>query len=291
MTNRIMGTATAVCCLCLLVSQSSRGQQPATTPPSSAASTTTNPSEQTGKKIGTIVSSAIDTAFPVIGKILDLFKGSNKKSASKDEVTKATNDAQKQFLATVKQKMQPAATVAKELGVLQAFATAAVNAHENIVKINGLLEQNMPDYDQVDTEWGIAKNYLADVITIKKEDIQAVSDPVIKLRLMDLQDSRRDLMIRIDKNVALGKTHKTLKKADLQVQIEAMSALLKGLNSLAAIELAELQADIDSLAKWASGAAGGGEKAISPNSQLLKIADAAIGTAKGAVSSTAVPKE
>jgi hypothetical protein len=290
MRNPVLAAVIAVLCLCLTAAQTSPAQQPATST-SSTPSPTTTP-EQTGKKIGTIVSSAIDTAFPVIGRILDLFKGNDKKkSASKDEVTKAADDAQKQFLATVKQKLQPAATVAKELGVMEAFATAAVNANDNIVTINSLLEQETPDYDRVDTEWSIAKNYLGDVITIKKEDIQTVADPVIQLRLIDLQNSRRDLMVRIDKNVALGKAHKPLKKSDLQTQMAAMSALLKGLNSLAAIELASLQADIDSLAKWANGAAGIGEKTNKANAQLVHIADGAIGAAKGAVSTTPIPQE
>jgi hypothetical protein len=179
--------------------------------------------------------------------------------------------------------------VAKELGIMEAFATAAVNANENIVTTNSILGQAAPDYDQVDTEWTIAKNYLADVITIKESDIQVVSDPIIRLRLLDLQNSRRDLMVRIDRNVALGKAHKPFKKVDLQSQIIAMGALLKGLNSLAAIELASLEADIDSLAKWANGAAGG-ESVKKPNSQLLKIADAAVSTSTETLASTPLPQ-
>jgi hypothetical protein len=46
-----------------------------TTPPAATQPTTTiEPSKATGQRIGTIVSAAVDTAFPVIGKIMDLFK-------------------------------------------------------------------------------------------------------------------------------------------------------------------------------------------------------------------------
>jgi hypothetical protein len=284
MTRHFCVVTIALCYLCFSSFNAASGKMQTASPTPAASSTPTNPDVKKGQQIGTIISSAIDTAFPVIGKVMDLFKG-GKKSASKDEVAQASTDAQKQFMSTVKQKIQPAATVAKELAVLQAFATAAVNAHDNVLTINHLLEASTPNYDQVDTEWTIAKNYLADVITIKTADIQIVADPNIQLRLLDLQNSRRDLMVRIDRNVALGKGGKPLNKADLQTQMAAMSDLLKGLNSLAAIELATLQADIDNLAKWANGAAGP-QGTPKPNVGLLRIADHAVSSAKKALAST-----
>jgi hypothetical protein len=210
------------------------------------------------------------------------------KTATESEVKAAVDDAKKQFMSTVKQQIQPAASVAKELSIIETFATAAVNASENISNINHLLAASTPNFDDIDTEWTIAKNYLADAIAIK--DLEPVSDKVIRLRLSDIQTSRKDLMVRIDKNVSLGKAHKTVNKADLQAQVLAMAGLLKGLNSLAAIELASLQSDIDNLAKWANSAAGG-NSTFSPNSRLTKIADDAIQASKATIAQTPVPQE
>src|SRR5258708_461260 len=96
MTRRFCIVTIAICYLCFTTPNAARGAKQTVSPTPATSSTETNPAANKGQQIGTIVKSAVDTAFPVIGKILDLFKG-NKKSASKDEVTKATDDAQKQF--------------------------------------------------------------------------------------------------------------------------------------------------------------------------------------------------
>src|SRR5579872_389977 len=87
-----------------------------------SAQTSTNPStnsaQQTGQRIGTIISSAIDTALPIFGKVMDLFKGGNR-TANKDDVQNATDQAKRDVLGAIKQKISPTASVAKELSVIQ----------------------------------------------------------------------------------------------------------------------------------------------------------------------------
>ena len=268
--------------------------------------TSQSSAQSKGKTIGTIISAAVDTAFPVVGKILDLFKTKpapsapppdkkNKvtppppeKTATESEVQAAVDQAKRQFITTFKQQIQPAASVAKELNIIETFATGAVSASENISNINHYLAASSPNFDDIDTEWTIAKNYLADAIAIK--DFEPISDNLIKLRLTEIQTSRKDLMVRIDKNIALGKAHKSVVKADLQAQVLAMAGLLKGLNSLAAIELASLQSDIDNLAKWANSAAGG-PSTFKPNSELIKVTDDAIQASKSTIQQTPIPQQ
>jgi hypothetical protein len=255
----------------------SDGQTP-TTP-----GTTPDKAQTTGKQIGEIVSSAVNTAFPVIGKIMDLFTG-NKKNASKPEVQAAVTKAQTDAVTAAKQKIKDIATVSKELGVIQAFGTAGVSATQNLATVSRLLAENNTDYVQVSKEWGIAKNYLADVLVMKPTDIQAVRDTTIQARIVTLQKARKDLMTRIDDDLdAAQKKPASFSKSDFQKEITAMSGLLDGFDTLAAVELGTLQADIDDLAKWANSPAGVIEfTPKKPSESLLKIIDNATMEAQGA---------
>jgi hypothetical protein len=240
----------AFSCILMPTSTSSTEQTPSTTAPSSAT--------QTGQRIGTIVSAAVDTAFPIIGKIMGLFKTTKPdEKTTQTDVATAVKKAQADFKAAAKQQLQPAATIATEIGVIQIFATAGVAARSNIATMSNLLSQASPDYDKIGTEWTIAKNNLADVLTLKVETIRAVREPTIQERCIALQNARKDLMVRIDANVDEAKKKTPgYSKQDLQDEITAMAALLKGFDALAAIEFATLQDDIDNLGKWANSAQG-----------------------------------
>jgi hypothetical protein len=261
--------------LCLSTLTLSDGQTPTTTP---------DKAQTTGKQIGEIVSSAVNTAFPVIGKIMDLFTG-NKKNASKPEVQAAVTKAQTDAVTAAKQKIKDVATVSKELGVIQAFGTAGVSASQNLATINRLLAENTTDYVKVNEEWKVAKNYLADVLVMKPADIQAVRDVTIQAKILTLQKARKDLMTRIDDDiVSAQKKPGSFSKPDFQKEIIAMSGLLDGFDTLAAVELSTLQADIDDLAKWANSPAGVIEfTPKKPSQNLLKIIDdAAMGAQSAA---------
>jgi hypothetical protein len=251
---------------------------------STTPTTTPDKAQTTGKQIGEIVSSAVNTAFPVIGKIMDLFTG-NKKNASKPEVQAAVTKAQTDTVTAAKQKIKDVATVSKELGVIQAFGTAGVSASQNLATINRLLAENTTDYAKVNEEWQVAKNYLADVLVMKPADIQAVRDITIQAKIVTLQKARKDLMTRIDDDIASAqKKAGSFSKPDFQKEITAMSGLLDGFDTLAAVELSTLQGDIDDLAKWANSPAGVIEfTPKKPSQNLLKIIDdAAMGAQSAA---------
>jgi hypothetical protein len=120
-----------------------------TTPPAATQPTTTiEPSKATSQRIGTIVSAAVDTAFPVIGKIMDLFKTKKPdEKTTQADVQKAVKAAQDEFKKTAEERLQPVATISKELGVIQAVATAGVKARANIATITTLLA--CPHYTKV----------------------------------------------------------------------------------------------------------------------------------------------
>jgi hypothetical protein len=254
---------------------------------STTTQTPTDSAKATGQKIGTIVSSAVDTAFPVIGKIMDLFKTKKPdEKATQADVQKAVKTAQDDFQKNAKAKIQPVSTISKELTVISNFASAGVKARENIANMDNLLAQATPNYSKVALEWKIAKNNLADVLTIKPADIRAIREATIQERCLDLQSARNDLMVRIDANLDdANKQAKSFSKQDLQNQISAMLSLLKGFDSLAAIELASMQDDIDSLSKWANSPAGSPFDAAlkKPDPALLRVVTAAQEQAKTAL--------
>jgi hypothetical protein len=242
---------------------------------------------QTGQRIGAIVSAAIDTAFPVIGKILDLFKPTSKPTdtVTKAAVTQSVDKAQADAKTTMKQRLQPLAGIAKELGVIQAFATAGVAARANIVTINNLLAQPSPNFLKIQTQWTIAKNYLGDVLTITPADLAAVRETSIQARCAAVQTAHKDLFVSIDGSIGEALRRPQVPAAtvqDLKTEMQAMSDLLKGFDSLAAIEIATMQDDINSLAKWANSPAGivnFDTPLKPPDAILLEIVDTAKDTA------------
>jgi|SRR5690348_6004677 len=254
--NRLLTTGLMILCLSTATSIASDRQA---TPPPTNTQNTSNSATQTGQRIGTIISAAVDQAFPVIGKIMDLFKSKKPdEKTTQADVKKAVETAQADYKGAVKTKIQPVATIAKEIAVIQAFAAAGVSARANIATINNLLSQTDPNYNKIGTEWTIAKNNMADVLALKPEDIRTIREATIQERCLALQNSRKDLMVRIDANVDDAKKNSSTfsSKQELQGQINAMSDLLKGFDALGAIEFATLQDDIDSLAKWANSAQG-----------------------------------
>lgn len=254
--NRLVATVLVIFCISTATLIASDRQ---TTPPATNTQSTPNTATQTGQRIGTIISAAVDQAFPIIGKIMGLFK-SNKtdEKTTQADVKKAVETAQADYKSAAKTKIQPVTTIVKEIGVIQAFAAAGVSARANIVTINNLLSQTAPNYNKIGTEWTIAKNNMADVLALKPEDIKTIREATIQERCLGLQNSRKDLMVRIDANVDDAKKNPSTfsSKQELQDQIAAMADLLKGFDALGAIEFATLQDDIDSLAKWANSAQG-----------------------------------
>jgi|ERR1017187_6654415 hypothetical protein len=269
---------------------------------STGAQDTSQTSAQTkGKNIGEIISSAFDTAFPIVGKIMDVFKSKpttsaagtaekNKtnppasappaaeKIATESEVQAAVNKAQSDAKSTFKAQIQPITEVAQELGVVQILATDGSIAKQNIVNIQRMLAQTSPDYSKIGTEWKKFSQQMAEVLTMDEAKIKLVQEAGIRGKILDLQKTRSQLMIDISDNIDRAKgSAKDFSKREFERQISAMGELLNGFDSLAAAELEVLQGDIDNIAKWANTPAGKSNfKTPAANPALLSIAAEAV---------------
>jgi hypothetical protein len=245
------------------------------------------PGAATGKRIGTIVSAAIDTAFPIFSKLLGLFKPDSKPD---DKVTKTQVEAQvkksgEEFKAKAKEQLQPMAAITKELAVIQTFATAGVAARANVATIQHLLIQSPPEFARIKTEWTIAKNYLGDAMALKKDDLAVVRELAVRERCVAVLAAHKDLVVRIDASIERGQRDSGKAVVDeVSGQVEQMAGLLKGFDTLAAMEIDIIRDDVDSLAKWANGPAGPpGELAKplkKPSPALLQIVDEVTARAK-----------
>src|ERR1700722_1015067 len=266
-----------------------------------AVSTADQKAQATGKTIGTIVSSAFDTAFPIIGRIMDLFKKpanpaaattDKKKPAAPSSVTEsqvqdAITKAQADMKQSFKDEMKPTAAIAKELNVIQIFASGGAKASQNLASIKRNLAVQKPSYSKIQTEWKKFNAEMTDVMKLQKADIQIVREISIQGKLLEIQDSQRNLMIDITDNITRAATSQIdFSKPELEGQVSAMAALLGGLDSLAAAEIGLLQSDINSLAVWASAApaAKGNFNAKLADPALLRIATVAITKGNNAIS-------
>jgi hypothetical protein len=234
-------------------------QQPPQTPASPA---------DRGKKIGEIVKAAIETAFPAAQTVIDAFwRPATDRNKSKGQVNSGLEEARRTFKQQALAQMQAAGVVADELEVVQKFARAAVKAEVNIGRMKALMtvsSQGSPDWVQLGREWGFAKNHLAEVLGV---DTSKVRDEVVRGRLTDLQDSKTELMGRIDDTL-----HDARDKDALRDYINSMENLLAGLDSIGAAELQTLSHEITDLVKWANQPAGNNETPLVLDKDLLIIA-------------------
>jgi hypothetical protein len=233
----------------------------------------------TGTRIGNIISTAIDTALPVIGRIMDIFRPNSKAddTVKKRDVEAAVLKAQAAVQSKAREQLQALGAVATELAVVQAFATAGAAARINMVNITHYLAQTPRDFGRIQTEWKVAKAQLRDVEALRNDDLKAVRDPVVRVQCESVRNLNRDLTIRIDDAISRGLRGGA--EADSAAQeladpVARVTVLLGGFDALAAIELENLQGDIASLATWASAPAGGRNLQVTPappNALLMDI--------------------
>ena len=117
------------------------------------------------------------------------------------------------------------------------------------------------------------------------EQLKSVREATLRAKVMDLEDARNDLMIRIDANLdpKLPDAERAQAVIDLKEQMKGMSDLLKGFDSIGAAELAMLEDEVDGLVKWASGQRALEDKFRKPDATLMQIAEKGRASARDAL--------
>lgn len=224
------------------------------------------PSTSTGQKIGTIVKDAIDTALPVVGSVLNLFKKDSEKK-SKSEVEEALKKEREAARKRAQDAIKPVARVAAEVDVVRRIAASVSRANLNVSTMQVRLTAAKPDYVEITNDWNAAKSYLSDVFAVSGDEISNVREVAVRQRLLDLKDLQRDLVGRVDSSL------NEKQAAKLAERTAALAAVLRGFDVLAAAELQLLHEELKSLSEWANTAAPLGATAVKVDPHLLKFVD------------------
>ncbi|MGB7435367.1 MAG: hypothetical protein WBR26_15670 [Candidatus Acidiferrum sp.] len=231
-------------------------------PANSQAPATAAPGVATGQKIGTIIKTAISTAAPAVSSVLDLIWSFLKKptatNASKPDLQTAAQNpqaqktVQQQTSAAAQQKIQPISQVSSELGVINEFLSPSVNATQQLIVVKTKMSEATTDWVAIGNAWALAKVQIGKVKSIPDADLTKVRDAYLSLKLGDIRGANDTSVVSIDQDIS----QKNLES--LKTDVSSLLSVLANMTAVAGYEFAELQADIGDLAKWAQGAAGGG---------------------------------
>src|SRR6516225_3920699 len=97
------------------------------------------PGTDTGKRVGTIVKTAIDTALPGVTTLLNAIWGNRKNndSINKTDLEAKLKEARQKFYSDAQAKLAETALVATQLGVVNQFVDGAVTASQRVNLILG----------------------------------------------------------------------------------------------------------------------------------------------------------
>ena len=226
--------------------------------------TTSGGAATVGSTIGTIVKSAIQTAFPAVGTLLTSILSASPKTANQPDSARvkvgdvkaaadtstAKTSVQQQITAAIQPKLAPLSQVAAELAVVDQFLLPSTNASRALVSMQSDLAAASPDWNDVGLQWSLAHNQLQKLNSITDSQISVISDLWLRSQLSQIRDANDAPSLII----AAGIENKN--KASTLAAIQKVAPVLDGMTAAAGYELANMQADIKSLANWAQGAAG-----------------------------------
>jgi hypothetical protein len=221
-----------------------------------SAAPTPAPGVAEGQKIGTIIKSAITTAAPGISSILDLvWSHLSKPTADKATKTelqtaaKATPDSvEEKTQAAIQTKIQPVGQVADELAVIAKFLGPTSKATQYLIVMRTKAADQSTDWKVIGNAWEVSKAQIASLKSVSDSDLGKVRDPYLRAKLAEMRDANDTSVILISQEVS----QKNL--PDLKSDLPALLSILANMTGMAGYEIAELQAEITDLSKWAHGA-------------------------------------
>jgi hypothetical protein len=253
---------------------------PAASPPTPAAPVTpAPPAAAAGSTIGTIIKSAISTAFPAVGTILNSIlatsPATNKPDSTKvtvGQVKSAANTptaqqcVQQQITAAIQPKLAPVSEVAGELAVVDQFLLPSVEASKSLTLMQAELAAQAVSWPDVKLNWSLVKIQLNKVKSVPDIQINSVSDLWLRDKLTKIKSANDAPATVIDAEISANDPAKTA------VAVQSLAQVLDGMTAAAGYELANMQTDLTNLANWAKGAGG----TVSPTNPFKAMADNAI---------------
>jgi hypothetical protein len=232
----------------------------------------------TGQKIGSVVKDAIETAFPVAQKIIDLIWPDRKGSKNVKEIEAGLDKARKQFLGEAHAALKPLISISAELTVLRSVTYDGLRALEPIHTMQGLCSTAATDQrlrEKLAVEWSVASTLLEKVSGVDDAAIKKLGESELSSRVIQIRDANFTTAKRLSTRLSAGSLDVPAIAADLQI----LSGLMTGLDAVMYAKLLMLDSDIATLAKWAGGQQGSSETA-NDVAESLRIADRALSSFK-----------
>lgn len=231
------------------------------------------PGTATGRKIGTIVRTAIETALPGASALLGLIWGnrSSNDRINQEQLRQAVEAARPEIrdtlIAEAQRRLEPVSQIAEELRIVNYFLEAAVQANQNVITMQtrlGTTPSPTDDFWRSQTEdWDVAKNHLRRLEGVQESELELIRELWLRDQLRRIRSSNIDLVVRVDARL------QAKDPAGLAQQLERLSDTLQGIQAAVGYQIADLRADLRNLAEWARGAQAAGEY-VAPEAQVFR---------------------
>lgn len=222
---------------------------------SASAAQAPAPGVAAGERIGNVVRTAISTAAPGLGSLLDLIWGRlgnpNANKATKAELKTAGDPVSTQIKVSAQQAITPLGRVADELAVIVQYLDPTVTASQNLIVMRTKAADAVPDWVAIANQWELAKIQIAKLKAVPDADVRRIRDLYLRDRLSQIRNANDTVVVAISQDI-------TNRNVDnLKGDVPVLLSTLANMTAVAGYEFAELQADIKDLSDWARGAAGG----------------------------------
>jgi|SRR5215213_8508026 len=218
------------------------------------------PGAATGERIGNAISAAVNTAFPIIPKILDVIWPNRANDPNKKlkaaEAEKNLEDARKQALDKQKTNFEEIKKISDDLATVRSFMAACIEADRKVISMQALLGEKKvlveKDKNALNYLWTEADSRLQE---LKSADMTAkidtMGDPFVQLALRAVRDTNLGLTKNITDQIKSGDG------AALRRSLDDLEPRLSAVGALAAQLIGNISSSLKTLPDRIGGALGG----------------------------------
>jgi hypothetical protein len=222
--------------------------------------------EERGVEIGTIVSSAIDTALPGIGSIaqavIDIVRPNRNRE---EEAKEAAEAAQEKVMSELKRKISGVEPLVNQLNVFGTFLQYGFRANLSLTALIEFVADNPAPTEaqwngEIRPAWATVYSSLNAISYTPTQITDQIQSEGLRLMLLQLIEAKVATGSAINSKITNGSTN------DLVEDLSKLSGTLSALHVVARVQLDDLHDQVDALVKWANGAqsisAGGNDREI-----------------------------
>lgn len=165
--------------------------------------------ESKGNQIGLVIKSAIETAVPAIGTLMNLIwpkksgSSEDKPNATKSEIQTALDIEKSKWKQKMKDEMIPIAAIGEELTIVKRFVKPADEIQIQMKVISTILDEDMDagDWKLIKSGWDIAFGFWEEFGSVTDDELSKISSYYVRSKLTLIRDSGKKLRKSIDEKV------------------------------------------------------------------------------------------